>query len=61
VRTKGGGVQAWDLGGALDVSSDAGSLEMDRIRPAVTARTGGGEIRIGSVEGSAGALRVRMR
>ncbi|MGA3025237.1 MAG: DUF4097 family beta strand repeat-containing protein [Bryobacteraceae bacterium] len=64
VRARGGPVQASDLGGALDVSSDAGSLQMDRIRGPVTARTGGGEIRVGRVEGDvrcftgAGVIRV---
>ncbi|MGA2181840.1 MAG: DUF4097 family beta strand repeat-containing protein [Bryobacteraceae bacterium] len=64
VRTKGGSVQASDLGGALEVFSDAGRLQIDRIRGPVTARTGGGEIRVGSVAGDArcftgaGAIRV---
>jgi len=53
VRTKGGSVQASDLSGALEVSSDGGRLQMDGIRGPVTARTGGGEIRVGSVEGDA--------
>jgi hypothetical protein len=64
VLTRGGAVQASDLGSALEVSSDAGSLRMDRIRGPVSARTGGGEIRVGSVEGDtrcftgAGVIRV---
>jgi len=53
VLTRRGAVQAGDLGGALEVASDAGSLQMDRIGGPVTARTGGGEIRVGSVEGDA--------
>lgn len=43
VRAKGGSIRAQDLSSAVDVSSDAGSLQADRIRGPVTARTGGGE------------------
>ena len=53
IRTKGGSVQAADLGGSLDVASDAGSLQLDGIRGSLTARTGGGDIRIGRVDGDA--------
>ncbi|HTP85631.1 MAG TPA: DUF4097 family beta strand repeat-containing protein [Bryobacteraceae bacterium] len=51
IRTLGGTVQAWDLDGALEVSSAAGSLQLDRIRGPVKVRTGGGEVRIGRVDG----------
>lgn len=53
VHTKGGAVEALNLGGALEVVSKAGSLHLDRIHGPVTARTGGGDIRVGSVDGEA--------
>jgi len=53
VRTKAGAVQAWDLGGAVEVTSDGGQVGLDRIGGPVSARTVGGAIHIGSVAGDA--------
>lgn len=47
-----GGVVAYDLDSPLDVEAHAGSVTVDRIHAAVTANTGGGEIRVGKVDGS---------
>ena len=51
--TKAGSVQGWDLGGAVEVTSDGGQLTLDRISGPVTARTVGGAIHIGNVAGDA--------
>jgi hypothetical protein len=53
VRTTAGSVQAWDLGGAVEVTSDGGQLGLDRISGPVTARTVGGAIHIGNVASDA--------
>jgi len=47
-----GTVSAFDVDGGVNVLADAGSVIMDRIGGAVSARTGGGEIRLGKIRGS---------
>jgi len=47
-----GEVAAFDLDSPVSVDAQAGSVQLDRIRGAVTARTGGGEIRLGRIGGA---------
>jgi DUF4097 and DUF4098 domain-containing protein YvlB len=51
-----GGIEAYDLYGAVMAASAGGRIQMDRISGAVTARTGGGEIRFGRLGGTVKCL-----
>lgn len=51
VETQSGGVDVSDLDGAVDATTWAGRVHVDRVAGTVTVKTGGGEIRIGEVGG----------
>ncbi|HEV8040242.1 MAG TPA: hypothetical protein VGP62_15345 [Bryobacteraceae bacterium] len=65
IETRGGNVQAMDLGGELQARSAGGRMLVDRIKGKVEVRTGGGDIQVGDVGGSvrcysgAGVIRVK--
>jgi DUF4097 and DUF4098 domain-containing protein YvlB len=52
IGTRGGAIEAFDMDGAIDVSTGYGPIHVDRIAGSVTSRTGGGEIRIGKIGGA---------
>ncbi len=52
VITRGGGAEAYDLDGSVQLSASLG-IRCDRIRGNVDGRTGGGEVRLGKIGGSA--------
>jgi DUF4097 and DUF4098 domain-containing protein YvlB len=56
VSTQMGTVEAYDLDCAVDLTTAAGPIHVDRVRGAVASRTGGGEIRIGKIGGGLRAV-----
>ena len=55
-ETRGGNVEAYDLGGDVEAETRGGRIQMDRLGGAATARTGGGEVILGRVRGAVRCL-----
>ncbi len=49
--SRGGGLEAENLRGALQADTGGGHIRLDAIRGAVTVRTGGGNVRLGKIGG----------
>ena len=53
LETHGGGVDASDLNGSVQVQTGGGAIRLDRISGPVSAKTAGGEVTLGVIGGSA--------
>ncbi|MCE5309799.1 MAG: hypothetical protein LLG20_19365 [Acidobacteriales bacterium] len=56
LESEAGGVEAYDMAGAVVAESAGGRIQMDRVGGPITARTGGGDIRFGRVGASVRCL-----